>query len=288
MQACRHVRRREPCRRSCAAPRGSWSAPSSTISVFVRRAAVRASGAGGSGLAADRGRRRGVRPVAGAVALVRRHAPRDRTVVASLGVVLAAMNTVFYEAIARLPLATVGAIEFLGPIAIAAWGLRTRRNVAALVLAVSGVYALTEVRIAGDALGFLFAFANCGLFMLYIVSATGSRRTAGRIGSRPACRGDADRDVRRGTIGVRDAMPAFADASCSPPPSVSASPRPLSPILRPARDAPAAAGQFRFADLGASGERGDHRLPGASPGADAARHTRYSPGHRRRRAAPCG
>ena len=139
--------------------------------------------------------------------------PRDRTVVASLGVVLAAMNTVFYEAIARLPLATVGAIEFLGPIAIAAWGLRTRRNVAALVLAVSGVYALTEVRIAGDALGFLFAFANCGLFMLYIV--LGHRIAADSTGASGVDRLAVAMLIATcaaAPIGVRDAMPAFADA----------------------------------------------------------------------------
>src|SRR5262245_46803555 len=41
-----------------------------------------------------------------------------------LGLTLAAMNCVFYLAIARLPLATVGAIEFVGPIALAAFGLR--------------------------------------------------------------------------------------------------------------------------------------------------------------------
>ena len=51
---------------------------------------------------------------------------RDQAIVAALGRVLAVMNTAFYEAIARLPLATVGAIEFLGPIAVAAWGARTR------------------------------------------------------------------------------------------------------------------------------------------------------------------
>src|SRR5262249_51506095 len=37
-----------------------------------------------------------------------------RTLIA-LGVALGLMNTCFYEAIARLPLSTVGAIEFIGP-----------------------------------------------------------------------------------------------------------------------------------------------------------------------------
>src|SRR5690242_9106822 len=93
----------------------------------------------------------------------------DRLRIAGLGIVLAAMNCCFYEAIARLPLATVGAIEFLGPIALAAWGMRNARNVAALILAVTGVTLLTQVRLASDPLAYLFAFANCALFVLYIV-----------------------------------------------------------------------------------------------------------------------
>ncbi|MGH2699364.1 MAG: EamA family transporter [Actinomycetota bacterium] len=86
-----------------------------------------------------------------------------------LGAVLAAMNALFYLAIDRLPLGTVGAIEFLGPLGLAALGVRSRRNVAALMLAVAGVYLLTDIRIAGEPLGFLFAFANAGLFIAYIV-----------------------------------------------------------------------------------------------------------------------
>ena len=89
--------------------------------------------------------------------------------IASLGTVLAAMNSVFYEAIDRLPLATVGAIEFLGPIGLAVVGLRTRRNIMAFALAAVGVFALTKVRIAGQPLGYFFAFANCALFILYVV-----------------------------------------------------------------------------------------------------------------------
>jgi inner membrane transporter RhtA len=92
----------------------------------------------------------------------------DRTLLA-LGAVLAVMNCCFYLAIDRLPLGTVAAIEFLPVIALAAAGARTRRNGAALVLAVAGVYLLTGVRLAGEPLGFVFAFLNAGLFALYIV-----------------------------------------------------------------------------------------------------------------------
>jgi inner membrane transporter RhtA len=137
----------------------------------------------------------------------------DRMVIGGLGVVLAAMNTVFYQAIARLPLATVGAIEFAGPIAIAAWGTRTMRNLGALVLAAAGVIALTEVRLTAEPVGYLFAFANCGLFMLYIL--LGHRIAA----SAPDVSG-IDRlalamlvaTLAALPVGLRQALPAFIDA----------------------------------------------------------------------------
>jgi inner membrane transporter RhtA len=94
-----------------------------------------------------------------------------RRLLAAWGVVLAVMNVCFYVAIDRLPLATVAAIEFLPVIALAAVGMRTPRNIAALLLAVSGVYFLSEVRIEGEPLGFVFAFANAALFAVYIVLA---------------------------------------------------------------------------------------------------------------------
>ena len=89
--------------------------------------------------------------------------------VLALGLVLAVMNTAFYLAVDRLPLATVGAIEFLGPVTLAAAGARTRRNAAALALTTAGVAAVTAIRLTGQPLGFAFAFANCALFTLYIV-----------------------------------------------------------------------------------------------------------------------
>jgi inner membrane transporter RhtA len=91
--------------------------------------------------------------------------------ICSLGAVLAAMNACFYLAIDRLPLGTVAAIEFLPVIGLAALGARSPRNLAALALAVAGVYALVDVRIAGEPLGIAFAFANAMLFACYIVLA---------------------------------------------------------------------------------------------------------------------
>ena len=93
----------------------------------------------------------------------------NRNTLIALGVVLAAMNGLFYLAIDRLPLSTVGAIEFLGTVVLAATGTRTRRNAAALALAIAGVFVLTDVRLTGEPLGFAFAFANCAGFMLYVI-----------------------------------------------------------------------------------------------------------------------
>jgi inner membrane transporter RhtA len=94
---------------------------------------------------------------------------RQRTTLLSLGIVLAGMNAMFYLAIARLPLATVGATEFLGTVVLAAFGARSRRNAMALVVTIAGVAALTVIQVAARPLGFLFAFGNCAGFMLYVV-----------------------------------------------------------------------------------------------------------------------
>ena len=93
----------------------------------------------------------------------------QRRVLLALGIVLGLMNACFYLAISRLPLGTVGAIEFLGPVTLAALGARTLRNIGALLLAAAGGWLLTDVRFGGAPLGFVFAFANCAFFMLYVV-----------------------------------------------------------------------------------------------------------------------
>jgi inner membrane transporter RhtA len=109
------------------------------------------------------------------------HVLKHPTVIA-WGVVLALMNCCFYAAIDRLHLATVAAIEFLPVIVLAAIGARSRRNAAALALAVPGVYLLTGVQLEGEPLGVALAFANAGLFAAYIV-------LAHRVASDPAIKG---------------------------------------------------------------------------------------------------
>ena len=73
--------------------------------------------------------------------------------IVGLGAVFAVMNACFYVSIDRLPLATVAAIEFIGPIVLAAVGARVGRNFAAVALATAGVYLLTHVRFEGDPVG---------------------------------------------------------------------------------------------------------------------------------------
>jgi inner membrane transporter RhtA len=104
------------------------------------------------------------------------------------GLVLAVMNCSFYISIDRLPLSTVAAIEFVGPIMLAALGVRSGRNGLALVLAGSGVYVLTGIRLEGEPLGMAFAFVNAGLFTLYIVlghrvAQTGPARSIDLLGA---------------------------------------------------------------------------------------------------------
>src|SRR5258706_3127222 len=78
----------------------------------------------------------------------------QRRILLALGVVLGLMNVCFYLAISCIPLSTVGAIEFIGPITLAALGTRTPRNVVALFLAAGGGWLLTGVRFGGEPLGF--------------------------------------------------------------------------------------------------------------------------------------
>ena len=106
-----------------------------------------------------------------------------RWTVGLLALVLAAMNSVFYLAIDRLPLGTVAAIEFVPVIILAAIAVRTRRNLAALAFAFAGVYLLTDIQLTRSPLGLLFAGCNALLFAAYIICAhrVAQRSTGGGI-----------------------------------------------------------------------------------------------------------
>src|SRR4051794_38826696 len=79
------------------------------------------------------------------------------------------MNLTFYLSIDRLPLGTAVAIEFAGPIAVAALGSRTRRDAGALALAAAGVVLLADVHLAAEPLGVALALSAGGLWSVYIV-----------------------------------------------------------------------------------------------------------------------
>ncbi|TDD65953.1 EamA family transporter [Jiangella aurantiaca] len=137
--------------------------------------------------------------------------PSERRAVVAWATVLVLMNATFYLAIDRLSLGTVAAIEFAGPVALAAVAVRTLRNGAALLLAVAGVAALAEVSLDGSPAGFAFALANMTLFTAYIVVAhrvSRHERLAGIDGLAMAMLIAA---VLAVPIGVADAAPAALD-----------------------------------------------------------------------------
>jgi inner membrane transporter RhtA len=107
---------------------------------------------------------------------------RTRALIVALGVTLALMNVSFYLAIARLPLASVAAIEFVAAIVIALVGARSLRNVAALAVAVAGVFLLVGFQWSDDRLGVALALINMVLFGGYIVLGHAISRDGGAGG----------------------------------------------------------------------------------------------------------
>ncbi|WP_344419419.1 EamA family transporter [Pseudonocardia ailaonensis] len=88
------------------------------------------------------------------------------------GVATGLMNVAFYEAIARLPLGTTVAVEFCGPVAVAAVLSRRPRDVAAVLLAAGGVALIADVRWSGSVSGVLWAFAAAAMWAAYILLGT--------------------------------------------------------------------------------------------------------------------
>ena len=99
---------------------------------------------------------------------------RGLAVAAGFGVVTVAMNVAFFEAIARIPLGTAVAIEFIGPVAVATVGSRRPRDLLAVVLVAGGVVLLAGVQAGVDPLGLGFALLAAALWAGYILLGSGS------------------------------------------------------------------------------------------------------------------
>ena len=99
----------------------------------------------------------------------RRWQARELGRAAAFGVSLAAMNLCFYLAMDRIPLGNAVAIEFTGPVVVAALGARTLRSAGAVVLAVTGVLTLAGVESEGTAAGVGFALLAAGFWAGYIL-----------------------------------------------------------------------------------------------------------------------
>ena len=136
---------------------------------------------------------------------------RSRRLIVIMGLILALMNCCFYLAIDRLPLASVAAIEFAAIIAVAASGLRSARNFAALALAVAGVFMLIGFAWPDDPLGLIFAILNAALFAAYVSAGHRLARAGGAQGIDRLAAAMLVALVAALPIGIGEALPAFRD-----------------------------------------------------------------------------
>lgn len=91
------------------------------------------------------------------------------TAVCLFGISTALMNLFFYLAIEHLDLGKGVAIEFIGPITVAALRTRTSRNAIALVFAVLGVLILSGIELGNEPVGLFFIFLASAMWAAYIV-----------------------------------------------------------------------------------------------------------------------
>lgn len=132
----------------------------------------------------------------------------DLVLTAAFGTATAVMNLLFFLAVDRMPLGKGVTIEFIGPIAVAAWRTRTTRNALALALATVGVVVLGGVELGSDPLGLVFILGASAMWAGYIVA--GSRVALGDRGLVGLGVGMLIGAVVVAPFGVGDAAAAFA------------------------------------------------------------------------------
>jgi inner membrane transporter RhtA len=109
---------------------------------------------------------------------VRGHSRTDWGTVIVFGITMAAMNGLFYQSIARIPLGPAVTLEVLGPLTLSVLASRRLVNVVWAGLALAGVFLLSGEGFGDlDPLGVVFALAAGAMWAAYIVfSARTGRR----------------------------------------------------------------------------------------------------------------
>ncbi|MGC3001917.1 EamA family transporter [Streptomyces sp. G35A] len=109
---------------------------------------------------------------------LRGHSRADWGTVVVFGVAMAAMNGLFYQSVARIPLGPAVTLEVLGPLILSVVASRRAINLVWAALALAGVFLLGGGGFSGlDPLGVVFALAAGAMWAAYIVfSARTGRR----------------------------------------------------------------------------------------------------------------
>ncbi|MFE1749541.1 DMT family transporter [Streptomyces anandii] len=109
---------------------------------------------------------------------LRGHSRADWGTVVVFGIAMAAMNGLFYQSVARIPLGPAVTLEVLGPLALSVVASRRALNLVWAGLALAGVFLLSGGGFGGlDAAGVAFALGAGAMWAAYIVfSARTGRR----------------------------------------------------------------------------------------------------------------
>lgn len=94
---------------------------------------------------------------------------QSRKLIFGLAVCFVVMNASFYLALEKLPMSLVAAIEFIGTIGVAFYGAWSPRNMAALLLVLTGVALQLDIEWSGQAVGLFWAGLNGLCFVIYII-----------------------------------------------------------------------------------------------------------------------
>jgi len=141
---------------------------------------------------------------------------RDLAPLAAYGLVLGAMNTVFYMAISTIPLGVAVALEFVGPLTVAVIGSRRPLDFAWVVLAIAGILVLVPLGHDTQGLdrkGVALALGAGVLWALYIVF---GKRAGAAYGSRASGMGMIIAAAAFVPLGAAEVGPRLFDPGLAP------------------------------------------------------------------------